>query len=851
MKQKKASATKTKYNVAGCVTGCDVIEKIARLGSWRMNVPDGNFTISKELVNITGIDPSNSSFEYYRNLVHPDDRSGSDEFFRKMIEGSSVASVDFRMRRPDTGEEKYLSVSAQFVRGNGGEVVEIVGTAVDITERKRIEEALLDTEMRLNRIVENVDAGIWSVSPTTFKLQYASPVYEKIYGRAIREFFDNDRLWLEVIHEDDRAEVERVFGGVARSGSAECEYRIKRPDGGVRWVHDRCSMVYDETGMPTRIDGIVTDISIRKIIENELAESEGRYRQLFNAVNDAVFTIDRDSVTIIDANQKAAVMYDYTLDELRGMAVQLISAEPEATSIAIKSPFSFIPLRYHKARDGRIFPVEISSGMVTWKGKPALISIIRDISVRFEMEKALRKSEEAHRTLAGNIPAIVYRRELAVGGKTVFFNDMLSSVTGYGADDMRHGLEKIILPADLDEYKKTVAAALGDGRSYRAEFRVRRADGETRHLVDHGRPVPVAADGKFEYIDGVIFDESARKRAESEVQKARRDLRDKYSFHDIIGRSPAMKKVMEVLPVVSESDCSVLIEGPSGNGKKLIAKAIHDMSARKDRPFVTVSCGTIPETLLESELFGYSKSGGQERQGKIAAAGGGILFLDEIGKMPLSVQVRLLRFIEENDGGAASGGSAGDATAARSAARVIACSDQDLSKLVANGSFREDLYYRLRTVCLRVPALRERREDVELLVHHFISVMNEKYSKNVSMLTPRAFSYLMSYELPGNVRELQNIIEHSVIFCGGREIDTTNFPEEYTRDEPCYQDCAMEGAALVPGAKNELKAVKDSSEKAYILEILKRFDGSRKEASKFLNISRVELWRKMKKHRII
>ncbi len=590
------------------------------------------------------------------------------------------------------------------------------------------------------------------------------------------------------------------------------------------------------------------DFSASDIIQDDIVESRNKYSLLFDSMLDAALIVDQAELKIVEANKTAAALYGYSFEEFKGMNALELSAEPEKTIRSIQDPYLYVPLRYHKKKDGTVFPVEITTGTLVLNGRPTVISMIRDISVRFEMEEALKKRETAYRTLAENIPAIVYRRYISKDNKMLVFNDMLKTMTGYDADELEEDFDRIIFKQDLENFKKTISTAVLMGKAFRAEYRITHKTGDIRYFAEHGRPV-LNGEGGLEYIDGVIFDDTQRKRAEEKVRIVQKELLEKYSYRDIIGKSAAIRKIKDILPAISASDCNILIEGPSGTGKNLIAKAIHSLSLRRTGPFVTVNCGAIPETLLESELFGYAKGAftdaKSDKPGKIAAADGGIIFLDEIGEMPLGLQVKILHFIEEK-----TYEPLGSNKPLKADVRIIASTNRDLLNLVRENNFRSDLYYRLKIVSLKVPPLCERFEDIELLIQHFIDIMNGKYSKSITALSNAAHAYLLSYEFPGNVRELQNIIEHAAIFCEGGVIEADHFPEEYKNKNTRYLK-GNTNEKVCGDETNELKSVKIFSERVYLVGVLNKFDGSRKEASKFLNISRVELWRKMKKHKLI
>ena len=264
----------------------------------------------------------------------------------------------------------------------------------------------------------------------------------------------------------------------------------------------------------------------------------------------------------------------------------------------------------------------------------------------------------------------------------------------------------------------------------------------------------------------------------SSLEVLRKEISRRYTFQDIISKNHAIHKMFDVLPDIADSDSTVLIQGPSGSGKELFARAIHSLSHRKTKPYIVVNCGALPDTLLESELFGYLKGAftdaKKDKPGRFALAEGGTLFLDEIAEFSNALQVKLLRVLQEKEYEPLG------ATSFRKAnVRIITATNQDLSQLLARGTFREDLYYRINVVKIELPPLSERREDIPLLVDHFINQFNIKTGKKIAGMPNHLLSMFMEYDWPGNVRELENIIEHAFVLCHGPQIEIEHLPKEF------------------------------------------------------------------------
>lgn len=317
----------------------------------------------------------------------------------------------------------------------------------------------------------------------------------------------------------------------------------------------------------------------------------------------------------------------------------------------------------------------------------------------------------------------------------------------------------------------------------------------------------------------------------SALEELRRELEKKYSFQDIISKNSEMLKIFDILPGIAESDSTVLIEGESGTGKELIARAVHNLSSRCDRPMVAVNCGAIPDTLLESELFGY-KAGAftdarADKPGRFALAEGGTVFLDEIGDISPALQVKLLRVIQER-----TYEPLGGTESVKADVRIITASNQNLEKMVKAGNFREDLFYRVNVIRVKLPPLRERKEDIPLLVEHFIRRFNNLKKKLIADIAPDALAVLMSYNYPGNIRELENIIEHAFVLCHGTTIHICDLPENL---RPLKYPTAVHTASL------------DDLETAFIVETLKKNNWHRNKTARELGMHKTTLWRKIKK----
>ncbi len=462
-------------------------------------------------------------------------------------------------------------------------------------------------------------------------------------------------------------------------------------------------------------------------------------------------------------------------------------------------------------------------------------------------EKELRASEEKFRTLIeGSVQGILVHDEMF---RVLFINQPGAEMMGYDSVDEALGLnllDRIILPKDreasLAQFERVIRGEPGPNP---IEAQHRRKDGELRWVERvHSR---IRWQGKPALL-ATYTDITERKRGEEELKAALtevRHLKDRleaenaylqyeikleHNFEDIISRSEAFKKVLGEVEQVAMTDATVLILGETGTGKELLARAIHNLSPRRKRPLVKVNCAALPANLIESELFGHEKgafTGALARKvGRFEFADSGTLFLDEIGDLPLELQAKLLRVLQEGEFE-----RLGNPRSIHVDVRVIAATNRDLEKAIAVGKFREDLYYRLNVFPIKAPPLRERREDISLLVHHFIKKCSARIGKTIDRVPKRAMKILQDYDWPGNVRELENIIERAVIISRDGKLELGDWFPKTNAARPAFAT---------------LKEI----ERAHILKALERTGGrvsGEKGAAKLLGMKPTTLESRMKK----
>ncbi len=358
-------------------------------------------------------------------------------------------------------------------------------------------------------------------------------------------------------------------------------------------------------------------------------------------------------------------------------------------------------------------------------------------------------------------------------------------------------------------------------------------------LRTDGKQLPISINASsLKDENGVIIGGVETFRDLSTIEALRKEIIQNYTFEDIVSKNHKILQIFSVLPTIAESDSTVLIHGPSGSGKELFARAIHNLSNRKDGPFVAINCGALPDSLLESELFGYVKGAftdaKKDKPGRFALAKGGTLFLDEVESLSPATQVKLLRVLQEKEFE-----PLGAIAPIKSDVRVISATKDCLLNLIKENRFRDDLYFRLNVMRIELPSLIERRDDIPLLIDKFIEKFNHRMGKCITGVYNEVLNILMKYNYPGNIRELENIIEHAVVMCQNEEIQIEHLPPEFT---DYYDEGSLNYFQEEPLERSECEV---------IMEALNKHNWNKTEVARELKLHRSTLWRKMKKHGII
>jgi len=457
------------------------------------------------------------------------------------------------------------------------------------------------------------------------------------------------------------------------------------------------------------------------------------------------------------------------------------------------------------------------------------LTILQDHAPIADLVNRIHHEERSLKLILDNLEVGIFTVDR--GGVVTFFNTTAEKISGFSRQavlgrpcaSFLHGGAH----GEWDLLKETIAS--GSPRS----------GIESRMLTREGVAVPIRAT----YIPlrnekGIAVGGLATFSDLTLVRQLNQAIQDRYSFHDLVGKSPQMQRIFENVQVVAKTDATVLIEGPTGTGKDVLAKVIHSASRRSDRPFIKVNCAAIPDTLLESEMFGYVKGAFtgavQDRGGRFQAADGGTIFLDEIGDLPLALQAKLLRVIEEKVFF-----RLGTSQTTKVDVRIISASNQHLERLVARKRFREDLYYRLNVFRIELPSLKDRPADLPLLIGHLLRRLCTSKNTPPPEISENAMQVLLNYTYPGNIRELENILEHALVLCSENTLRRKHLPDYLRQRPPAY--------GTMP---EKIKSSGSAAERTRILAALRRHGGSRSLAARSLGMDRSTLWRKMRKYQL-
>jgi PAS domain S-box-containing protein len=749
-------------------------QRLAHLGSWAFD-PDGFYYWAPELFRMHGLDPASKppSVQEYLDCVHPQDRESMADLIQRIVAGDSPFDAIKRIVRPD-GEVRYIRCVGVPLVDNQN-LKKYVGSAMDVTEHELLTQDLHRREAYLAEAQRLSHTGSWAWTVRTGALFWSQEIF-RIYGYDPQETGPTWAQFLERVHPEDRPQIEQR-AKMETTGKewvdSHGDFRIVLPDKTIKHLHSVAHPVTDASGEITEIIGTVMDVTEHTHLTQELQRREAYLAEAerlshtgsfgWKVSSGEIFWSD-ETFRMFECDPSTKPTLEFILSQVHPEDRDLVQQQIDRASRDGEA-FDF----EHRLQlpDGSIKHLRVTAHPSRDSlGNLEFVGAATDVSEQRQAEAVIREREREVRQIMDLAPQLV--SVFGPGRERLYANRVVLDYLGIGLDEwQQRSTGTHIHPDDSERVTACWDRALGSGSGYDVELRLRKHDGSYRWFL--ARYNPVRDDkGKIMrwYVAGTDIED--RKQAEEKLQQENVALREEIDqtsmFEEIVGSSPALTSVLSRISKVAPTDSTVLITGETGTGKELVARAIHRRSHRSSRSFVSVNCAAIPRDLVASELFGHEKGAftgaTQRRVGRFELAGGGTIFLDEVGELPAETQIALLRVLQEHEFE-----RVGGTRSIHSDVRVIAATNRDLQAAIAGGGFRSDLFYRLNVFPIEIPPLRDRREDIPLLAEYFIDRFARKARKSIRRVSKKTWDLFRSYPWPGNIRELQNVIERSVIVC--------------------------------------------------------------------------------------
>ena len=727
----------------------------------------------------------------FADLAHEDYRQANWALVTELVEGKRRQfQIEEKYRRKD-GSSIWVSNNVSLVPGTERVPRFIMALSEDITQRKRAEEKLRRSEADLLDAQRMSRTGSLKIDISSGTVT-GSPQVFRIFGVMPGEDTSTPEFWLGRTHPDDQKRVRELFDrSITQKTDFDADYRIVLPDGAIKYLHSIGHPSLNESGNLVEFGGTIIDITERKQREEALRRSEGYLAEAQKLTHTGSWAAQ--------VSQKEPVYWSnvYWSKEM----YRIFGLDPGPTP---PSPMEVVrqlhpeDAPYHPGvveraiRDGTDFEMDFrlllpdgAAKYIHVVGHPVvnasgdvieLVGTAMDVTEQHESRAALQAAFEqikAERTelrrMTDAVAAFIY--VLRPDGTALYANQTVLDYTGLTLEDLQREDQRarVFHPEDLERLREERQVAFARGKPFELEQRALGKDGNYRWFLARFNPLRDDQGNIIRwYATGTDIDD--RKRAEERMRDENLALREQidqaFMFEEIVGTSPGLQGVLSRVTKVAPTDSSVLISGETGTGKELVARAIHKRSRRSQRAFVSVNCAALAPSLIASELFGHEKGAFtgamQRRLGRFELANGGTIFLDEIGEVPLDTQVALLRVLQEREFE-----RVGGTQPVKIDVRIIAATNRDLEAAVANGTFRADLYYRLNVFPIHIPPLRERQDDGLMLLEYFVHRFAQKMGKHFKKIDKRTVELFRSYPWPGNIRELQNVVERSVIVSSG------------------------------------------------------------------------------------
>jgi PAS domain S-box-containing protein len=754
-------------------------QRLSHMGSWAFD-PHGFYYWSPELFRMHGLDPASKppSVQEYLDRVHPHDRESMADLIKGILAKASPFDATKRIVRPN-GEVRYIRcVGVPLAECQS--LKKYLGSALDVTEHELLTQELRRREAYLTEAQRLSHTGSFGWRPDTGEIVWSEETYRIFeYDRSVKPTIDS---LVQRVHPEDRADCKEVINR-AFAGTPEFEhaYRLLLPDGRVKYVRAIAHVLQGPSGNREFV-GAASDITERKTAEEALRSSEAYLAEAQRLSHTGSWAWSPDT-DVRHWSEECYRVLGFDPGDGFPQTEELIQrihpddqAEFRESTKRAKHKKSDEEVDYRIVHPGGAVRDIHSIGHPVFGPRGDLIEYtgtVIDVTERKRAEEELRRSEMEFRQILDLAPQVV--AVFGLDSERLYANRILLDYLGLTLEEWRQRFNsavpsyssEFLHPDDWERVTGNSARAISNGAAFELEMRLRKSDGSYRWFLARYNPLH---DDKGQitrwYVTGTDIED--RKQAEDRLRRENVALReeiDKASmFEEIVGTSAALKSVLSRISKVAPSDSTVLITGETGTGKELVARAIHRRSDRASRAFVSVNCAAVPRDLIASELFGHEKGAftgaTQQRLGRFELAHGGTIFLDEVGELPAETQIALLRVLQEHEFERVGGNRR-----VRTDVRVIAATNRELQAAISAGSFRSDLFYRLNVFPIEIPSLRERGADIPLLVEYFIDRYAQKAGKNIKRVNKKTLELLQSYPWPGNIRELQNVVERSVILC--------------------------------------------------------------------------------------
>ena len=755
-------------------------QKLSHTGSFGWDVSTGDLYWSSETFRIFEYDlTTKPTLELILERVHPDDRELVQQVSVRAPEAKANLDFEHRLLMPD-GSVKHLHVLARALESASGNL-QFVGAVTDVTTAKNTEEALRQSESYLAEAQRLTHTGSWAWQVAGGHALYLSEEWYRIYGFNPQKGLSVWEQRPQRIHPEDLAKwQEATDRAILAKADYEAELRILLADGTVKYIHTVSHPVLDPSGNVVQFMGSSMDISASKRAENMLRRSEENLLEAQRLSHTGSWQLDFAS-GVVTVSPEIHRIFGCGPDEDTSKGEFWINRlHPEDRERVLGHFDKCMTQKTDYQVDQRIVLPDGTVKHLRVVGHPVLnesgdliefIGTSIDVTKAKRAEETIRQSERELRELLDLTP--LHITEFGPDGSPIYNNQAALDYYGLTFEEWHQvDWHSLLHPQDAQRVTREATRQFRSASPFEMEVRLRRKDGEYRWFLFRFNPM-LDEQGRLTRWYAAATDMEDRKQAEQRLQNENVALREEIDqasmFEEIVGTSPPLQTVLSLISKVAPTDSSVLITGETGTGKELVARAIHKCSRRSAHAFVSVNCSAIPRDLIASELFGHEKGAftgaTQKRLGRFELAECGTIFLDEVGELPAEMQITLLRVLQEREfervGGTGS---------IQTDVRIIAATNRDLEAAIDGGTFRSDLYYRLNVFPIEMPPLRERREDIPILVEYFLDRFARNTGKRFRAVSKRSLDLLQSYPWPGNIRELQNVIERSVIVC-----DTENF----------------------------------------------------------------------------